>query len=323
MNDKVLEIKDLQTRFYTQDGVVAAVDGLSFDVAAGDMVGLVGESGCGKSTAALSIMRLVPPPGRITGGQIWLDGENVLQLSESEMRARRGPAVAMVFQDALTALNPTMRVEKQLMEPLQVHLKMSPAEAQKRAIELLDRVGIPSPAERMRAYSHEFSGGMRQRVMIAIALSCGPKLLLADEPTTALDVTIQRQILDLMVSLRQEIGAGVILITHDVGVVAETCDRVVVMYAGRKAESGPTEEVFVRPQHPYTIGLLAATLDLDRARNRPLETVPGMPPDLIDVPSGCLFWPRCSRQTDTCREQTPALKTVGPAHEVACWCSGE
>jgi oligopeptide/dipeptide ABC transporter ATP-binding protein len=209
------------------------------------------------------------------------------------------------------------------MEPLRVHLKMTASEAHQRAIELLERVGIPSPDERIRAYPHEFSGGMRQRVMIAMALSCGPKLLLADEPTTALDVTIQRQILDLMVSLRREIGAGVILITHDVGVVAETCDRVVVMYAGRKVESGPAEEVFVRAQHPYTIGLLGATLDLDRVRNRPLQTVPGMPPDLIDVPSGCLFWPRCSRQTDVCHEQVPALQEVGPAHEVACWHRGE
>jgi oligopeptide/dipeptide ABC transporter ATP-binding protein len=226
----------------------------------------------------------------------------------------------MIFQDALAALDPTMKVGRQLLEPLRTHLHMSPAEARERAIELLARVGIPSPAERLGAYSYEFSGGMRQRVMIAMALSCAPKLLLADEPTTALDVTIQRQILDLMLSLRDETGAGVILITHDVGVVAETCDRVVVMYAGREVESGPAEEVFVRPQHPYTIGLLGSTLDLGRDKDKPLQAVPGMPPDLIDLPPGCLFWPRCTRQTEICQEQTPVLQVVGGReHEAACW----
>jgi oligopeptide/dipeptide ABC transporter ATP-binding protein len=319
MDDTVLQIKGLQTRFYTQDGVVAAVDGLTFDVAAGEMVGLVGESGCGKSTAALSIMRLIPKPGRIVGGQIILDGVDLVALGGREMRMQRGPQVAMIFQDALAALDPTMKVGKQLMEPLQTHLRLSASESRERAIELLARVGIPAPEERLGAYSYEFSGGMRQRVMIAMALSCGPKLLLADEPTTALDVTIQRQILDLMVSLRDEIGAGVILITHDVGVVSETCDRVVVMYAGREVESGPTEEVFVRPRHPYTIGLLNSTLELSRDRDKPLQAVPGMPPDLIDLPPGCLFWPRCTRQTDVCQEQTPGLQPVGLGHEAACW----
>lgn len=319
MNDDVLQIQDLQTRFYTQDGVVSAVDGLSLDVAAGEMVGLVGESGCGKSTAALSIMRLVPVPGRIVGGQILLDGQDIVPLSDREMRGLRGPAVAMIFQDALAALDPTMKVGKQLMEPLQAHMGMSASEARGRTIELLARVGIPAPSERLDAYPHEFSGGMRQRVMIAIALSCGPKLLLADEPTTALDVTIQRQILDLMLSLRDETGAGVILITHDVGVVAETCDRVVVMYAGRRVESGPTEEVFVRAKHPYTVGLLSSTLELERDKGKPLRAIPGMPPDLIEPPPGCLFWPRCLRQTELCREQTPTLQSVGTDHEAACW----
>jgi oligopeptide transport system ATP-binding protein len=319
MNDTLLQIKGLQTRFYTQDGVVAAVDGLTFDVAAGEMVGLVGESGCGKSTAALSIMRLVPKPGRIVGGQIILDGADLVALSRREMRMQRGPQVAMIFQDALAALDPTMRVGKQLMEPIQTHLKLSASESRERTIELLARVGIPAPEERLGAYSYEFSGGMRQRVMIAMALSCAPRLLLADEPTTALDVTIQRQILDLIVDLRDETGAGVILITHDVGVVSETCDRVVVMYAGREVESGLTEEVFVRPRHPYTIGLLNSTLELGRDRDKPLQAVPGMPPDLIGLPPGCLFWPRCTRQTDLCQEQTPSLQPVGLRHEAACW----
>jgi oligopeptide/dipeptide ABC transporter ATP-binding protein len=323
MNDTVLQIKSLQTRFYTQDGVVAAVDGLTFDVAAGEMVGLVGESGCGKSTAALSIMRLVPKPGKIVGGEILLDGVDLVGLDGREMRMQRGPQVAMIFQDALAALDPTMKVGRQLMEPLKAHLNMSPSEARERAIELLARVGIPSPRERLGAYSYEFSGGMRQRAMIAMALSCAPKLLLADEPTTALDVTIQRQILDLMLSLRDETGAGVILITHDVGVVSETCDRVVVMYAGRKVESGPTEEVFLRPSHPYTIGLLGSTLELGRDKDKPLRAVPGMPPDLIDLPPGCLFWPRCTRQTEICRVQTPVLEAVGQGHEAACWHIGE
>ncbi len=295
------------------------MDGLSFDVAAGEIVGLVGESGCGKSTAALSIMRLLPSPGRIVNGQIILDGKDVVQLSDRDVRALRNAVVAMIFQDSLAALDPTMKVGKQLMEPLRTHMKLSAAEARKRAIQLLDRVGIPSPAERMGAYSHEFSGGMRQRAMIAIALSCEPRLLLADEPTTALDVTIQRQILDLIVNLCDETGAGVILITHDVGVVAETCDRVVVMYAGRKVESGLTKDVFTHPKHPYTIGLLNSTLNLDRDRNELLQAIPGLPPDLIELPPGCLFWPRCPRQTEVCHQETPALQDLGGKHEAACW----
>ena len=319
MNEKVLEVKELHTQFFTHDGIINAVDGLSFDVHAGEMVGIVGESGCGKSTAALSIIRLLPGQGKIVGGEILVAGTDMVPLNESQVRSMRGPVVSMIFQDSLAALNPTLKVGKQIMEPLQLHLGMSSDQARKRALELLELVGIPSPEERMNAYAHEFSGGMRQRVMIAVALSCNPKLLIADEPTTALDVTIQRQILDLMLKLRKETGAGIILITHDVGVVSETCDRVVVMYAGREVESGPTHQVFQHARHPYTIGLLNSSLDLQSDRDKDLETIPGLPPDLFNLPTGCPFWLRCRWQTDQCQEQIPSLETVGEDQVAACW----
>jgi oligopeptide transport system ATP-binding protein len=320
MPNNVLTVKGLKTQFSIRDGVVYAVDDLSFEVNAGEMVGIVGESGCGKSTAALSILRLIPHPGKIVAGQIILNGQDIVPLSESAMRKLRGPSVAMIFQDALAALDPTMRIGAQLMEPLRTHLGMSEVRARAQAIELLERVGIPAPATRLNNYSYQFSGGMRQRVMIALALSCNPQLLLADEPTTALDVTIQRQILDLIVTLRAETGAGVILITHDVGVVAETCDRVVVMYAGKVVETGKTQDVFVNPNHPYTRGLLTATLGLEHAKDRSLPTIPGMPPDLIDLPPGCSFAPRCpERAAGVCKEEMPALVDVGGGHLVSCW----
>jgi oligopeptide transport system ATP-binding protein len=319
MDDKVIQVKNLRTHFFTQDGVVAAVEGLSLDVAEGEMIGLVGESGCGKSTAALSIMRLLPPQGRIVDGEIIVNGRDIVPLSNSEMRAIRGAEIAMIFQDALAALDPTMKIGEQLVEPLRIHRGMSTQEARKTAAELLAKVGIPSPEERLESYPHQFSGGMRQRAMIAIALSCNPKLLIADEPTTALDVTVQKQILQLMLTLRSETGAGIVIITHDVGVVAETCDRVVVMYAGREVESGPTRDVFTSPAHPYTIGLLGSTLDLSRDRRMPLQAIPGLPPTLIDLPPGCPFWPRCVRQSEVCHAQMPVLETTGPEHEAACW----
>jgi oligopeptide/dipeptide ABC transporter ATP-binding protein len=319
LNEKVIQVKDLRTHFFTHDGVVAAVEGLSFDVAAGEMIGLVGESGCGKSTAALSIMRLLPPQGRIVGGEIILSGRDIARLSNGQMRSVRGAEVAMIFQDSLAALDPTMKVGEQLMEPLRIHRGLSAQDARKTATELLAKVGIPAPTERLESYPHQFSGGMRQRAMIAIALSCDPKLLIADEPTTALDVTVQKQILQLMLSLRDETGAGIVIITHDVGVVAETCDRVVVMYAGREVESGPTHDVFVAPVHPYTIGLLGSTLDLGRDRQMPLQAIPGLPPTLINLPAGCPFWPRCPRQTEVCQAQMPILAAVGPGHAAACW----
>ena len=315
----VLDVRNLQVRYPMRDGLVTALDGLSIKVMPGEIVGMVGESGCGKSTAALSFMRLIPRPGRITGGEILLDGLDILKLSDKEMRNLRGPSVAMIFQDALTALDPTMPVGKQIAEPLQLHKGLSAAAARARAIELFGHVGIPDPERRFGQYSHEFSGGMRQRAMIAVALSCGPRLLLADEPTTALDVTVQRQILSLIRQLRDEMGAAVILITHDVGVVAELCARVIVMYAGRAVETGPTQKVFTHPAHPYTTGLLGSTLELTGDRSLPLNVIPGLPPELIDLSAGCAFAPRCLRAAGRCREETPALETVDPNHQVACW----
>ena len=323
MPQKVLQVENLRTQFFTQDGVVNAVDGVSLDVHRGEMVGIVGESGCGKSTLSLSIMRLLPKAGRITGGRILLNGTDLATLSENRMRTKRGSEVAMIFQDSLASLDPTMRIGKQLIEPLMIHQGMSKQKAMNEAVRLLDKVGIPAPKERLRAFAHEFSGGMRQRVMIAMALSCDPSLLLADEPTTALDVTIQRQILDLMARLKHELDAGIIIVTHDVGVVAETCDRVVVMYAGKVVETGPTETVFTKPVHPYTRGLLASSLDLTSDRTQPLAAVAGLPPDLIELPPGCYFWPRCGRARPECREKAPELVEYAPGHYYACHCEAE
>lgn len=319
MSDTVLQIEGLTTRYATQDGVVKAVEGFSLDVEPGEMVGLVGESGCGKSTVAFSIMRLLPKAGEIVGGHIYVNGADLATLDESRVRALRGRQVAMVFQDALAALDPTMRVGRQLMEPMQTNLSISAGEARRRAIDLLEKVGIPSPEKRLAAYPHQFSCGMRQRVMIAMALSCEPRVLLADEPTTGLDVTLQRQILDLILDLRANTGAGVILITHDVGAVAAACDRVVVMYAGRKVESGPTEKVFLSPKHPYTVGLLRSTLGLRRGERKTLKAIPGLPPDLIDLPDGCLFWPRCEQRVARCLQENPVFEEANERHVVACW----
>jgi oligopeptide transport system ATP-binding protein len=315
----VLDVRDLQVSFPTREGAVTALDGLSMQVSPGEIIGLVGESGCGKSTAALSFLRLVPKPGKITAGQILLDGQDILKLSPSAMRRLRGPSVAMIFQDALTALDPRMPVGRQIMEPLQIHQALSAQAAKARAIALLASVGIPAPEKRFSQYSHEFSGGMRQRAMIALALSCSPRLLLADEPTTALDVTVQRQIMSLIKRLRDETGAAIILITHDVGVVAEMCDQVIVMYAGRAAETGPTRTVFTRPAHPYTLGLLSSTLELTRDRSRPLNAIPGLPPELIHLPAGCVFAPRCPRAGEVCQNARPTLEAVEPGHQVSCW----
>ena len=315
----VLEVRGLQVAFPTRDGVVTALDGLSMQAAPGEIIGLVGESGCGKSTAALSFMRLIPKPGKITAGEIRIEDQNILTLSDAAMRSLRGPSVAMIFQDALTALDPRMPVGKQICEPLQLHQRLSARAAKARAIELLASVGIPSPERRFSQYPHEFSGGMRQRAMIALAISCNPRLLLADEPTTALDVTVQRQILSLIARMRDETGAAIILITHDVGVVAELCDQVIVMYAGRVVESGPTRKVFTSPTHPYTSGLLSSTLELTKDRSLPLTAIPGLPPELIHLPPGCAFAPRCSRADSVCSQTRPELVAVAPGHQVACW----
>ena len=319
----LLEVRDLTTYFFTGAGIVRAVDGVSFALAPGEAVGLVGESGCGKSVTALSIMGLVPsPPGRTLAGQVLFDGRDLLGLPESELRRVRGGEIAMVFQDPMTSLNPVLPIGLQLVESLEFHRGASRRVARRRAIELLDLVGIPAPARRIDDYPHQFSGGMRQRVMIAMAISCQPRLLIADEPTTALDVTIQAQILDLLRRLRRELGMALILITHDLGVVAGICDRVNVMYAGFVVEQAPTRHLFARPRHPYTLGLLNSVPRIDRPLGARLIPIEGMPPDLIAEPAGCPFAPRCTFRIERCTAEAPALARVldGQAdHRAACW----
>lgn len=315
----LLEVKDLRTHFYTQDGVVKAVDGVSFYVDKGETLGIVGESGSGKSVTSLSIMRLIPnPPGKIASGQILFDGDDLLKYSEDEMRHIRGKDIAMIFQDPMTSLNPVLTIGRQITESLELHMKMTGREARNRAAELLAMVGIPSPEKRLDDYPHQFSGGMRQRVMIAMALSCNPQLLIADEPTTALDVTIQAQILELIGKLQEELGMGVIIITHDLGVVAGMADRVNVMYAGRVIEEGPTEQIFADPRMPYTIGLLQSIPRLDEARGRKLDPIRGLPPDLINLPPVCPFSPRCDYVQDACYQQVPPLRPVAANQRAAC-----
>jgi len=322
----VIAVKNLTTQFFTRAGVVRAVDDVSFDVMEGETLGIVGESGCGKSVTALSIMRLVPsPPGRIVAGSILLsvDGRirDLVQLSEGEMRKVRGNEIAMIFQDPMTSLNPVYTVGNQLMEPLMTHLGMGKGAAKRGAIDLLQRVGIPAPEERFSAYPHQFSGGMRQRVMIAMALACNPKVLIADEPTTALDVTIQAQILELMVGLNRDLGTAIILITHDLGVVAEVCQRVIEMYAGRVVEEGSSDRLFNDPQHPYTIGLLKSLPRIGDEVKDPLEPIGGLPPDLLAPPQGCRFRPRCLRRQEKCLEMPPLFETA-PGQFAACWFPG-
>src|SRR5713101_2600529 len=321
--EQLLEVTDLYTQFFTRDGVVRAVDGVSFELAAGETLGIVGESGCGKSVTALSLMRLIPmPPGRIVQGSIMFDGQDVLKMDDDEVRSIRGNNIAMIFQDPMTSLNPVLTISRQISEALELHLKMDKAEARKRTIELLDLVNIPSAKKRLDDYPHQFSGGMRQRVMIAMALSCNPKLILADEPTTALDVTIQAQILDLLKNLAREFRTAFILITHDLGVVAGMTQRIHVMYAGKIVEKADTAELFANPKMPYTWGLLRSIPRLDERRKAKLVPIEGLPPDLIAPPPGCRFEPRCQYRHDICREKEPELEHIPnskPDHEARCW----
>lgn len=321
MGEYLLEVQDLKTYFKVKAGRVRAVDGVSFAIKPGERLAVVGESGCGKSVTALSIMRLVPqPPGEFAGGSVLFEDQDLLDLPDSAMRKIRGGKIGMIFQDPMTCLNPTMTVGKQISEALRIHLKLSKDEAQKRAISLLEQVGIPAAAERINSYPHQFSGGMRQRVVIAIALACNPKLLIADEPTTALDVTVQAQILELINGVCSDFGTAVMLITHDLGVVAGMTDRVVVMYAGKVVETAPTDELFENPRHPYTLGLLASVPRLDEERHSQLKTIEGAPPDLLQPPPGCPFMPRCAFARAICRTMPPLDPVAGnSAHLKACW----
>jgi oligopeptide/dipeptide ABC transporter ATP-binding protein len=318
---KLLEIENLQTHFFTSAGIVRAVDGISYDVEEGETVAIVGESGCGKSVGALSILRLVAdPPGRIVGGSIRFKGRDLLKLSDEEIRDVRGKDIAMVFQEPMTSLNPVLTIGRQLTETLQQHLQMSREQANARVIELLGLVGIAEPERRLKQYPHHFSGGMRQRVMIAMALCCEPKLIIADEPTTALDVTIQAQILELMKDLTRRLGVALIVITHNLGIVARYADRVNVMYAGKIIERGNADEIYHNPHHPYTLALLKSVPRMDQPRKGKLDPVQGQPPDLTHMDPGCSFRPRCGYAVDRCAREEPRLESVGAAgHVAACW----
>jgi oligopeptide/dipeptide ABC transporter ATP-binding protein len=324
----ILEIDNLQTHFFTAAGVVRAVDGVSYSVKSGETLGVVGESGCGKSVTALSVLRLVAnPPGRIVGGAIRFEGTNLLDLTEGEMEAIRGNDISMIFQEPMTSLNPLLTIGRQIGEAMVLHRGLSWREALDEAAEMLRRVHIPEPERRVHAYPHQLSGGMRQRAMIAMALSCNPKLLIADEPTTALDVTIQAQILDLMRELQQTTGTAIVLITHDMGVVAENADRVVVMYAGHKVEEASADDLFDSPLHPYTKGLLGSVPNLEvaahlKARRARLNEIKGIVPSLANLPQGCAFAPRCRFATEECRAVSPPLEQHRPGHWVACWHAG-
>ena len=320
----LLEVKNLKTHFFTMDGVVKAVDGVSYELNEGETLGLVGESGCGKSVSALSVMRLIPdPPGKIIDGEILLDGEDILKIDMEGMREVRGAKIAMVFQEPMTSLNPVLTVERQITETLQLHMGMSKLESQRESVNLLTRVGIPDPELRIKQYPHQFSGGMRQRVMIAMALSCNPRLIIADEPTTALDVTIQAQILDLMKSLTTELGVALIVITHNLGVVARYADRVNIMYAWNVIERGEAHEIYSNPRHPYTVGLLRSVPRLDLPRRAKLDPIEGQPPDLINLPPGCAFRERCRWAIDKCATDTPVLVETSDGHLSACFRADE
>ena len=320
----LLQVKDLRTHFYTEAGVVKAVDGVDLEINKGETLGVVGESGSGKSITAMSIMRLIPvPPGKIVSGEVIFDGKDLIKATESDMMKIRGNDIAMIFQDPMTSLNPVLTVGEQIMEAIILHQKTGRSEAKKRAVEMLKKVGIPEAESRVNNYPHQFSGGMRQRVMIAMALSCNPKLLIADEPTTALDVTIQAQILDLMNNLKKDFGTAIMMITHDLGVVAELCQKVLVMYAGNTVEYTSAEALFAAPKHPYTWGLLGSLPKLDESAKQRLEPIEGQPPDLRRLPQGCNFAPRCKHKKPICEQQKPTLQEIEPGHFVSCFLYGE
>jgi len=316
----LLQVRGLKTQFFTQDGVVNAVNGISYDLNEGETLGIVGESGCGKSVSVLSVMRLIPtPPGRIVAGEVLFQGRDLLKIDEEEIRQIRGNKVAMIFQDPMTSLNPVLTINQQVSESLELHMGMDKEQARRRSIELLEMVNIPEAEDRIDDYPHQFSGGMRQRVMIAMGLSCNPQLLIADEPTTALDVTIQAQIIDIIKRLKRELGMAIVWITHDLGIIAGLAERVIVMYAGHLIEEAGVKDLYGDPRHPYTLGLLRSVPRLDQRIKEKLIPIEGMPPDLIDLPPGCPFAPRCVYAIDRCLEENPHLETVAPRHKVACW----
>lgn len=320
MSDKILEVKNLSTSFRTERGLLKAIDGVSFEVRKGEILGVVGESGCGKSVTSQSVLRLYDE--KYTAkyeGEVLLEGKDILHIPQRKMQQIRGKRISMVFQDALSALNPVFSIGDQICEPLMIHQKLKKKEAQEKAVEMLKLVGIPAPERRIYQYPHELSGGMRQRVMIAIALACMPQLLIADEPTTALDVTVQAQIMDLIVELNKKLDMGVVLITHDLGVVAETCTRVIVMYLGQIVEEASVEELFDHPKHPYTFGLIQSIPRLDGNREEELYTIKGMVPLLSQIPEGCRFSQRCPYATEQCRKSMPDLVSVSELHKVRCW----
>jgi oligopeptide transport system ATP-binding protein len=321
MTDEViLQVKDLKTYFHVDEGIVKAVDGVSFDLRAGETLGIVGESGSGKSVTNLSVINMIPnPPGRIAGGEVLYRGQDLLKLPLNELRKIRGNKISMIFQDPMTSLNPFLRISTQLVETIRLHQGLSKKDARDRAIELLKLAGIPSAEKRIDSYPHQFSGGMRQRVMIAMGLSCDPDILIADEPTSALDVTIQAQILDLIKELSDRLGTAVIMITHSLGVVAGMCDTICVMYAGRIVERGPVDEIFAHPSHPYTQGLINSVPRLDRAVGTRLTSIPGQPPNVIDLPDCCPFYPRCSFAMDVCKRKYPTATTLENGCTVGCW----
>ena len=320
MAEQLLEVKNLETHFNTPEGVVHAVNGVSFHLSEGETLGVVGESGCGKSVTMLSCLRLIPsPPGKIVAGQAIFKGDDLLKMEPEEIRHVRGGQISMVFQDPMTSLNPVMTIGKQMAEPLMVHLNITKEQARKRSIELLGLVGIPNAADRLKDYPHQYSGGMRQRVMIAMALSCNPQILIADEPTTALDVTIQAQIVDLVKRLRQELGMAIIWITHDLGVVANLADRVMVMYGGYIIEEANVYELYANPRHPYTLGLIGSLPQVHQDVHKKLFSIEGMPPVLYQTPNLCPFAPRCKWVTERCWQENPVLKQIADGHRLACW----